>query len=67
MGVQENERRSPISYYFMPSRTIERPIRHWYTYHTDTEDSDDKLNDAIAEESDYDDGQLDLAITFQTG
>ena len=29
-GTEENERRSPMSHYLTPLRTVERPIKHWY-------------------------------------
>ena len=30
-GMEENEGRSPMSHYLTPPRTVERPIKHWYT------------------------------------
>ena len=36
VGEEEHEGHSPISYYVTPPRTIEHPIKHWYTYDTNT-------------------------------
>ena len=30
-GTEENEERSPMSHYLTPPRTVDRPIKHWYT------------------------------------
>ena len=36
VGEEEHEGHSPIPYYVTPPRTIEHPIKHWYTYDTNT-------------------------------
>ena len=60
-GIGENERRLPMSYYLTPPRTVERPIKHWYTGDTDNEDNDGAESDgADDEEDESDDGDREL-------
>ena len=47
-----------MPYYLAPPRTTERPIKHWYTYDTNTEKrvSDDE---SVADKGDSGDEQLE--------
>ena len=61
VGEEEHERHSPMPYYLTPPRTIEHPIKHWYTYDTNTENNAPDVSDdeSVAGKGDSGDEQLE--------
>ena len=51
---EEHEGHSPMPYYVTPPRTIEHPIKHWYTYDTNTENNsaDGSDDESVADKGD---------------
>ena len=50
-----------MSYYLTPPRTVERPVKHWYTDDTDNKDNDGAESDGTDDDEDEsDDGDREL-------
>ena len=60
-GEEEHERHSPMPYYLTPPRTIEHPIKRWYTYNTNTENNAPDVSDdeSATDKGDSGDEQLE--------
>ena len=63
VGEEEHEGHSPMPYYVTPPRTIEHPIKHWYTYDTNTVNNSPDVSDdeSVADKGDSGDEQLEQA------
>ena len=61
VGEEEREGYSPMPNYLTPPRTIEHPIKHWFTYDTNTENNsaDESDDESVADKGDSDDEQLE--------
>ena len=61
VGEEEHEGHSPMPYYVTPPRTIEHPIKHWYTYDANTENNSPDVSDdeSVADKGDSGDEQLE--------
>ena len=61
VGEKEHERHSPMPYYLTPPRTIKHPIKHWYTYDTNTENNAPDVSDdeSVTDKGDSGDEQLE--------
>ena len=61
MGEEEREGYSPMPYYLIPPHTIEHPIKHWYTYDTNTENNspDESDDESVADKGDSGEEQLE--------
>ena len=59
VGEEERGGYSPMLYYLTPPRTIEHPIKHWYTYDTNTENNspDESDDESVADKGDSGDEQ----------
>ena len=61
VGVEEREGYSPMPNYLTALRTIEHPVKHWYTYDTNSENNspDESDDELVADKGDSGDEQLE--------